>query len=335
MNIANMDTMIYSILVSFLISLAAGYVGVPFLKRLKLGQQVRDDGPQTHLSKAGTPTMGGIIIVVALVITTFLFRTGNYRFVLFSLGVTAGFGLIGLMDDLIIVIRKRSLGLRAYQKIIGQTAIALIIAFFAYFNPEIGSKLIVPFFGVEWDLGIWYIPFTVIAVVLIVNSVNLTDGLDGLASGVTIINSATYTIIFFGIIQQLSGRYLELTNIMNMMVFSAALTGACLGFLRFNTYPAKVFMGDTGAFALGGALSVIVVVSRLQLLLIITGFMFLLTSISVILQVGSYKLRKKRIFKMAPLHHHFELKGVPETKIVAFYMLITLGLCLLGILSIN
>jgi len=335
MYIARMDTMIYSILVSFIISLAAGYVGVPLLKRLKLGQQVRDDGPQTHLSKAGTPTMGGIIIVLALVITTFIFRTGSYRYILFSLGVTVGFSLIGLLDDLIIVVKKRSLGLRAYQKIIGQTGIAIITAAFAYTNPQIGSKLIVPFAGVEWDLGVWYIPFTVISVVLIVNSVNLTDGLDGLASGITIINSAAYMIIFYGILQNLSGQYLEASDTLNMAVFSAALTGACLGFLRFNTYPAKVFMGDTGAFALGGALSVIVVVSRLQLLLIITGFMFLLTSISVILQVGSYKLRKKRVFKMAPLHHHFELKGVPETKIVAFYMLITIALCLLGILAVK
>lgn len=335
MNIARMDVLIYSVLVSFIISLAAGYVGVPLLKRLKLGQQVRDDGPQTHLSKAGTPTMGGIIIVVAFVVTTIIFRTGDYRMILFALGVTLGFCLIGFLDDLIIVVRKRSLGLRPYQKLIGQTCIAVIVALFAYFNPEIGTKLIVPFTGIEWDLGIWYIPFTVLAVVLIVNSVNLTDGLDGLASGVTIINTATYAIIFYGMLQQLSGLYSQASDTVNMMVFAASVTGACLGFLRFNTYPAKVFMGDTGAFALGGALSVIVVISRLQLLLIITGFMFLMSSISVVLQVGSYKLRKKRIFKMAPLHHHFELKGVPETKIVAFYMLITLLLCLVGILSIN
>ncbi len=335
MDLARMDIMIYTVLVSFVIALAAGYVGVPLLKRLKFGQQVRDDGPKTHLSKAGTPTMGGLIIMVALVASTLLFGTGNLSFIWFSLGVTIGFCLIGLMDDLIIVVRKRSLGLKAYQKIIGQVGIGLIVAFFAYNNPSIGSKLVVPFIGAEWDLGIFYIPFTVIAVVLIVNSVNLTDGLDGLASGVTIINSAAYMIIFYGILQQLSGQYLKAADISNMMVFTAALTGACLGFLRFNTFPAKVFMGDTGAFALGGALSVIVVVSRLQLLLIITGLMFLLSSISVILQVGSYKLRKKRVFKMAPLHHHFELKGVPETKIVAFYMLITIVLCMVGILSIN
>ena len=332
-----MDIMIYSVLVAFLIALAAGYVGVPLLKRLKLGQQVRDDGPKTHLSKAGTPTMGGLIMIVALTATTLLFTRGSYDYVWFSLGVTIGFGLIGLMDDLIIVVKKRSLGLKAYQKIIGQIGIALVVAFFAYNNPTIGSKLVIPFTDIAWDLGIWYIPFTVVAVVLIVNSVNLTDGLDGLASSVTVANAATYTLIFFGLygVYTASGQVLLASNMSNMMIFTAALTGAGIGFLRFNTYPAKVFMGDTGSFALGGALSVIVVVSGLQLLLIITGMMFLLTSISVILQVGSYKLRKKRIFKMAPLHHHFELKGIPETKIVTFYMMITILLCLVGILAVN
>ncbi len=330
-----MDIMIYSVLVSFVIALAGGYAGLPLLKRLKFGQQVRDDGPKTHLSKAGTPTMGGLIILLSLVVTTIIFGTGSFQFVWLALGVTIGFCLIGFMDDLIIVVRKRSMGLRPYQKLIAQFGIGIIVAVFAYSNPSIGSKLIIPFAKTELDLGIFYIPFTVLAVVLIVNSVNLTDGLDGLASGVTIINSATYMIIFYGIFKTLYGQYLEAADVSNMMVFTAALTGACLGFLRFNTFPAKVFMGDTGAFALGGALSVIVVVSRMQLLLIITGMMFLVTSISVILQVGSYKLRKKRIFKMAPLHHHFELKGVPETKIVAFYMLITIVLCMVGILSIN
>ncbi len=332
-----MDILIYAILTSFIIALCAGYAGVPLLKRLKLGQQIRDDGPKSHLSKAGTPTMGGVIILIALAAVSLIFAKGNFEFIWVSLGVTIGFGLIGLLDDLIIVVKKRSLGLRAYQKIIAHLGIALIVAFFAYNNPSIGSKLIVPFFGIEWDLGVWYIPFTVIAVILIVNSVNLTDGLDGLASGVTLVNSATYMIIFFGLysVYTATGQSLMAVGAQNMMVFAAALTGACLGFLRFNAHPAKVFMGDTGAFALGGALSIIVVISRLQLLLIITGFMFLLTSISVILQVGSYKIRKKRIFKMAPLHHHFELKGIPESKIVVFYIMTTIILCLVGILSVN
>ncbi len=328
---------IYALLAAFAIALILGYVGVPLLKRLKMGQQVRDDGPKTHLSKAGTPTMGGIFMILAVTIVTLVFSRGNLEYIWMALGVTVGFGLIGLVDDLIIVVRKRSLGLKAYQKLIVQFIIALVIAYFAYRSPGIGSSLVVPFFGVEWNLGWWYIPFTAFAVVLIVNSVNLTDGLDGLASSVTLVNAATFTVIFIGLaaFYQSSAQPLMSEGMRNMMVFAAAIAGACLGFLRFNTHPAKVFMGDTGAFALGGAISIMVIISRMQLLLIITGFMFLASSISVILQVGSYKLRKKRIFKMAPLHHHFELKGVPETKIVAFYTIITLVLCLIGIIAIN
>jgi phospho-N-acetylmuramoyl-pentapeptide-transferase len=333
-----MDIIIYAVLAAFFIALAAGYVGVPLLKRLKFGQQVRDDGPRTHLSKAGTPTMGGIIILVAMTAATLLFARGSYEYVWFALADTLGYGLIGMMDDLIIIIKKRSLGLKAYQKIIGQLGIALIVAFYAYNSPIIGSKLIVPFTGgLEWDLGGWYVPFTVFVMVAMVNSVNLIDGLDGLASGVTMINTATYTVILLGIYQLLvtTGQDLAAAGISNVMVFAAALTGACLGFLRFNTYPAKVFMGDTGSLALGAALGVIAIVARLQLLLIITGLLYVLTSVSVILQVGSYKLRRKRIFRMAPVHHHFELKGVPETKIVAFYMMITVLLCLVAILAVN
>ena len=333
-----MDIIIYAVLASFFIALAAGYVGVPLLKRLKFGQQVRDDGPRTHLAKAGTPTMGGVIILVALTAATVIFARGSFEYVWFALAVTLGYGLIGMMDDLIIIVKKRSLGLKAYQKIIGQLGIAVIAAFYAYHSPIIGSKIIVPFTGgLEWYLGGWYVPFSVFVMVAMVNSVNLIDGLDGLASGVTMINSAAYTVILLGMYQLYvtTGLDLAAAGISNMMVFAAALTGACLGFLRFNTYPAKVFMGDTGSLGLGAALAVIAIVSRLQLLLVITGLLYVLTSVSVILQVGSYKLRRKRIFRMAPIHHHFELKGVPETKIVSFYMMITVLLCLVAILSVN
>jgi len=283
--------------------------------------------------------MGGVIILVALTAATLIFARGSFEYVWFALAVTLGYGLIGMMDDLIIIIKKRSLGLKAYQKIIGQLGIAIIVAFYAYNSPIIGSKIVVPFSGggLEWDLGGWYVPFTVFVMVAMVNSVNLIDGLDGLASGVTMINSAAYTVILLGMYQLYvtTGLDLAAAGISNMMVFAAALTGACLGFLRFNTYPAKVFMGDTGSLGLGAALAVIAIVSRLQLLLVITGLLYVLTSVSVILQVGSYKLRRKRIFRMAPIHHHFELKGVPETKIVSFYMMITVLLCLVAILSVN
>jgi phospho-N-acetylmuramoyl-pentapeptide-transferase len=330
-----MDNIIYAVLVSFSIALAAGYVGIPLLKRLKLGQQVRDDGPKTHLSKAGTPTMGGLIMWAGLIVATLAFSRADFQFVWLALSATIGFGLIGLMDDLIIVLRKRSLGLKAYQKIIGQVGIALIVAFFAYKN--VGSELIIPFGkGLTWDLGGWYVPFTVFVIVAMVNGVNLTDGLDGLAGGVTMINALTYTIILYICYQEQfsQGNTYEAIGTHNMMIFSAALMGACLAFLRFNAYPAKIFMGDTGSLALGAALSVIGIVARLQILLAVTGIMYVASTVSVILQVGSYKLRKKRIFKMAPLHHHFELKGIPETKIVATYMVITTVFCLIAILSV-
>ena len=332
-----MQYLIFSVITSFVIALAAGYILIPMLKRLKFGQQVRDDGPKTHLSKAGTPTMGGLIMLFALIITSLIFARGSYQYVLFMLVITLGFAAIGFLDDLIIVLRKRSLGLKAYQKLIGQFGIALIVALYAYNDPDIGSKLYVPIFNVYWDLGIWYIPFTVIVLVGWVNGVNLTDGLDGLASGVTLINSAAFSLIFFGIaaVAMTNGQTLYSVNLSNAMIFSASLTGGCLGFLRFNSYPARVFMGDTGSFTLGAALALMAIVSRLQLLLPVMGLMFLLTILSVILQVGSYKLRKKRIFKMAPLHHHFELSGVPETKIVAVYMIITTILSLLCLLVIN
>jgi len=329
--------LVFSVIVSFIVALAIGYGLIPVLRRLKFGQQVRDDGPQSHLSKTGTPTMGGIIMIIALIIATFVFARGNIQHILFLLAVTLGFSAIGFLDDLIIVVKKRSLGLKAYQKIIGQLGLALIVALYAYNDPNIGSKLYVPFFNIYWDIGVWFIPVTVFVIVGWVNGVNLTDGLDGLASGVTLINAAAFSLIFFATaaFAQSNGETLRAVNLGNTMIFAAALTGACLGFLRYNAYPAKVFMGDTGAFALGSALTLMAVVSRMQILLPIMGLMFLLTILSVIIQVGSYKLRKKRVFKMAPLHHHFELSGVPETKIVAVYMIVTAILSLLCLLSIN
>ena len=248
-----MDMVIYAVLASFIIALVSGYILVPLLKRLKLGQQVRDDGPKTHLSKAGTPTMGGIIMLIAVIATILIFARGNYQYVWFSIGVTLGFGLIGLMDDMIIVVKKALVGLKAYQKIIGQVGIALVVAFFAYNDPDIGSKLVLPFFGVEWDLGWWYIPFTTLAVVLIVNSVNLTDGLDGLATGVTLINTATYTLIFLSLytLYTDSGQALKAVGSSNMMVFTAALTGACLGFSTVQYAPRQGVYGRYGCVCTG------------------------------------------------------------------------------------
>ncbi len=330
-----MQKLILASVVAFAVCLAVGPILIPILKRLKFGQMVRDDGPQTHLAKAGTPTMGGIIIIIGLFAALFLLSSAS-EFVWAAALVTAGFALIGFLDDFLKIRNKRSLGLRAYQKIIGQFGLAVVAAIFAYNHPYIGSKLILPISGAEWDLGIWYIPFTVFVIIALVNSVNLTDGLDGLASGVTLVVAATMGVVVYGMyaLTESSGELLLAVNLNGLMVFTGALAGACLGFLRFNTYPARVFMGDTGSFALGAALCVVFILSRMTLLIPVMGGMFVASSVSVILQVGSYKIRKKRVFKMAPLHHHFELKGYQETKIVAMYMIITTVLCLVCLLAV-
>lgn len=326
-----MLSLILSVVVSFAIAVSAGFIVIPVLRKFKAGQQVRDDGPKTHLIKQGTPTMGGVIILIAVIITSLVFSRKNMSFTIFSIAAMSVFALIGFWDDFIKLFKKRSLGLRAYQKLILQFAIGFGIALFAYYL--VGPELMIPFTGNTIDLGIGYIPFTAFVIVAIVNAVNLTDGLDGLAAGVTLIDAASFTLIFMALagISTMSSVIAD-NDMFNMMVYAASLTGACLGFLRFNKYPAKVFMGDTGSFALGGAFVIIGILSRMQLLLPIIGLMFVLSVISVVLQVGSYKLRKKRIFRMAPLHHHFELSGMHETRVVAMYMIITAAICVITLL---
>ena len=330
-----MQQMILAVLLGCGIPILIGPLMIPLLKRLKFGQTERDDGPQSHLSKEGTPTMGGLMILVGILAGTLAFSMTGMEFVLPALLITFAFGIVGFLDDFIKVRLKRSLGLRAYQKIIAQLCIGFIIALFAYNHPDIGSSIYLPFNKVEIDLGIFYIPFIIFVVIAIVNAVNLTDGLDGLASGVTLIYALTMALIFSSMSAMAleGGKRLLGDNLQGMAVFSAAVVGACLGFLRFNSFPAKVFMGDTGAFALGGAIAMMVITSRAALLLPIMGGCFVASAVSVILQVGSYKLRKKRVFKMAPLHHHFELKGIPEVKIVAMYMIITALLCMVCLLA--
>ncbi len=331
-----MQQLILAALLAFAITLITGPIVINMLKRLKFGQKVRDDGPQTHLVKAGTPTMGGIMMLLGILVGTMSFTTGSMDFALPALLVTFAFGLVGFLDDFIKIRKKRSLGLRAYQKIIAQFGIALIVALYAYDNPNIGSTIVLPFFSAEWDLGIFYIPFIMFVIIAVVNSVNLTDGLDGLASGVTLIYAFAMAVIFAFLSTNADGlgQVYYSASLSGMAVFTASVAGACLGFLRFNSYPARVFMGDTGALALGGAIAMMVIFSRAVLLLPIMGGCFVASAVSVILQVGSYKLRnKKRIFLMAPLHHHFEKKGVVETKIVAMYMIVTAALCLVALLA--
>lgn len=314
---------IRTIVISFIITLTLGPIVIPMLRRLKIGQNVRDDGPETHLAKSGTPTMGGIIMLIALFITTITSGMLNKDMYILLMS-TFGFGMIGFIDDYLKVINERSLGLKAYQKLIGQIILAVILAFYQFNTSILGTKVIIPFLSNRYlDLGILYVPFIAFVVVGTVNSVNLTDGLDGLASGVTLI-----VLSFFGLVALNWGFG-------SISVFSAALTGACLGFLIYNAYPAKVFMGDTGSMALGGAVAAVAILLNLPLIIPIAGGIYFIEALSVIIQVISYKLTGKRVFLMSPLHHHFEEKGWEETRVVIVFWSITVLLCLIGVVSLN
>lgn len=312
-----------TISIAFIITLILGPIIIPLLKRLKIGQSVREEGPQSHLKKSGTPTMGGIIIFVALVIT--IMTSGMFNKDMYVLIIaTFGFGMIGFIDDYLIVVRRNNAGLKANQKLIGQIILAIFLAIYQAQTSEFGTQLIVPFLSNQYlDLGMFYVPFIVFVVVGTVNSVNLTDGVDGLASGVTLI-----VLSFFGLVALNRGMN-------SISIFSTALAGACLGFLIHNAHPAKVFMGDTGSMALGGAVSAIAVLLNLPLVIPIVGGIYFVEALSVIIQVTSFKLTGKRVFLMSPLHHHYEQKGWKETKVVAVFWTVTVILCLIGICSLN
>ncbi|MBP2026672.1 phospho-N-acetylmuramoyl-pentapeptide-transferase [Acetoanaerobium pronyense] len=312
--------------ISFLISLiCAAIIGpmvLPMLSKLKFGQTVREDGPQSHLIKNGTPTMGGIIFILSTIIA--IAFTGKYSSELaFALSFMLLFGFVGFLDDYIKVVLKRSLGLRAYQKIILQFGFALILSIYHLNTSPMGTELIVPFFNdITLDLKIFYVPFLVFVIVAITNSVNLTDGLDGLASSVTFI-----VALFFMLVSGYMGYG-------HLSIFMAAVAGGCLGFLRVNRYPARVFMGDTGSMALGGAIAAAAVILNISLIVPIVGFIYFAESLSVIIQVISFKFFKKRVFKMSPIHHHFELSGWKETKVVKVFYLTTFILCIIGLTAI-
>ncbi len=314
----------YPFALAFIICLIIGPLVIRIIQRLKFGQQVRDDGPASHLKKQNVPTMGGVMMIIAIGICALVFRFRGSA--LIAVLATLGYALIGFLDDFIKIVKKRSLGLKAYQKIVGQFGIAIIMAVYAYKNPNIGSSIYVPFLGFR-DMGIWFVPFAVFVIIAITNGVNLADGLDGLAARMTMIQEATLGVIIgVSALSFTSGT----GDAKQLAMMAMAVSGACLGFLRFNSYPARVFMGDTGALGLGGALAVGAIFSKMALLLPIMCVMLVATCVSVILQVGSYKLRHgKRIFKMAPLHHHFELLGYHETTVTAMYTIITIAACVL------
>ena len=317
-----MNRIIYSILIAAVTGIALTPIIIPILKILKFGQNVRQDGPRSHLKKTGTPTMGGIIILISLAAATLFINKSFDGIYAVAMITTMGYGLVGFFDDGIKIIKRRSLGLRAYQKIILQIILAFILAYFAYSNPSIGSKLIIPFTKNTVDLGIWYIPFIMFIIVGTTNSVNLTDGLDGLASSVTMIVAIFFIFVCYAF------------NMDELAIFSAGIAGACLGFLKCNSYPAKVFMGDTGSLALGGAISALAVLTGLTFYLPIIGAIYVAETLSDIIQIVSFKLTGKRVFKMAPLHHHFELSGWHESKVVAVFSIITALLCLVGLLGL-
>ncbi len=313
----------WQIILAFFISLMTclmiGPVMIPALRRLKFGQSVRNDGPQRHLQKQGTPTMGGVMFFFSLTLGTIFLARDNY-IGYFLLLFTLGFGLIGFMDDYIKIVKKRSLGLTAKQKIIGQLGFSCLLAFIALRLLKISTAVMIPVFGWTIDLGWLYIPFFIFLVVGTTNAVNLTDGLDGLASGVTMIVALGYTLM--GIMCK---QYA-------VVIFGAALVGSCLGFLVFNHYPAKVFMGDTGSLALGGAIAALAVVTKTELLLPLIGIIYVAEAVSDIIQVAVYKRKKVRVFKMAPLHHHFELSGWSEQKVVRVFWAVAAAAVLLTLL---
>ncbi|MBR3750721.1 MAG: phospho-N-acetylmuramoyl-pentapeptide-transferase [Clostridia bacterium] len=318
-------------IVTFAIGVILGPFFIKLMKRLKFGQQVRDDGPQSHLAKQNTPTIGGIIIFASVCVAAIIFGLKDMALIA---ALSAGaYGLVGFLDDFIKIVKKRSLGLRAYQKIIGQFGIAILLAVYAYNNPYIGTEIILPFTDAKWDLGLFYIPVAVFVVIAIVNAVNLTDGLDGLASSVSSVIILTFTVLIIAMSNAADTEYAAQLN--DLAKFGAVMLGGVLAFLRFNIYPARIFMGDTGSLMIGGAISAMVMFSRMMLLIPIAGGVLVASCVSVILQVGSYKLRKKRIFKMAPLHHHFELKGNHETKVTAMYVIVTVVLCLITMLMVK
>jgi phospho-N-acetylmuramoyl-pentapeptide-transferase len=330
-----MRQLVWPLVLSFLLALACGPVMLPILRSLKLGQNVRDDGPQAHLSKGGTPTMGGFIFLVPCIAVTLILFTGSIQWVLFAVAITLGFTIIGFLDDIIKAYLHRSLGLKPYQKIIGQIGLALLASLFAAYNPNIGTKLFIPYLGYI-QFGWFYVPFTVFVIVGMVNSVNLTDGLDGLAGGMSVVVFAGFAMVAFylSFIAGDTGNIQQSVSLKNMAIFGTAMAGGCLGFLRLNAHPAHVFMGDTGALGLGAAISVLAITTRMLYLLPIMGGMFVISSVTSIIQTLSYKTRQKRVFLMAPLHHHFELSGMHETKVVSMYYVITLILVIFGIITL-
>lgn len=310
------------IIIAFIISVVLGPVIIPFLRKLKFGQTVRDDGPQSHLKKNGTPTMGGLIFLISVILTSCIFMK-DYPQIIPILFVTVGFGVIGFLDDYIKIVLKRSEGLTPGQKMFGQFLVTGVFAVYMYKFSNVSLEMIIPFLpGKTLDLGFLTIPVMFLAIIGTVNGVNFTDGLDGLATSVTIM-----VAVFFGVVALGMGS--------GVWPIACAVIGALLGFLLFNVYPASVFMGDTGSLALGGFVAAIAYMLQMPMFILIVGLIYWIEIFSVIIQVGYFKISHgKRIFRMAPIHHHFELGGWSETRVVAVFTIVTAILCLIGLMAL-
>ena len=299
-------------------TLVLGKIGIPLLQRLKAQQSIREEGPQAHLAKAGTPTMGGLFMMLALMLTICI--VPPYSVTLWMLlFLTLGHGLLGFSDDFIKAVKRRNLGLTAKQKLAGQVVLAALFCYISTTYEALPTTLWIPLADITVDLGISYYILALLIIIGTTNAVNLTDGLDGLATGISAIAGAAYAVVGL------------LVGSLSVTFFGIIVSGVCLGFLYFNANPAKVFMGDTGSLALGGAFAGMAIATKTEILLVIIGFVFVVEALSVILQVASFKTRGVRIFRMSPIHHHFELGGWSERKVVYVFWAVSLVTSLLGI----
>ena len=331
---------IYASLTAFFICFLLGPWIIRKLGIMQVRQYIRDDGPESHLSKAGTPTMGGLLIVFSIVVSTLLWSDLTDYFVWIMLLVIAGYALIGFYDDYLMQIKKHSKGLSVRHKFILQFGLALVTGYLVYASPDFSTQVTIPFFKkLSPDLGWGYIIFAAFVIVGTSNAVNLTDGLDGLAIGPVIIAAATYMIFAYVAGHIKIANYLQINYVAGsgeLAIFCGTLAGAGMGFLWFNAYPAQIFMGDVGSLSLGAALGTVAVITKQEILLVLVGGLFVIEALSVIFQVSFFKMTSgRRIFRMAPLHHHFELKGWPEPKVIVRFWIIAIALALLAMSTLK
>ena len=331
---------IYASLTAFFICFLLGPWIIRKLNGLQVGQYIRDDGPQSHLSKAGTPTMGGLLIVFSIVTSVLLWSDLTNYFTWIVLFVIIGYGLVGFIDDYLMQVKKRSKGLNVRNKLMLQFGLALIAGYLVYASPDFSTQVTIPIFkNLSPDLGWGYILFAAFVIVGASNAVNLTDGLDGLAIGPVIIAATTYMIFAYVAGHIKIANYLQINYVVGsgeVAILCGTLAGAGMGFLWFNAYPAQIFMGDVGSLSLGAGLGTIAVITKQEILLVLVGGLFVVEALSVIFQVGFFKMTSgRRIFKMAPLHHHFELKGWPEPKVIVRFWIIAIALALLAMSTLK